>query len=40
VVLNAKKAAIIQRIPVPGARLSHKVVIDSSGAVYVSDMRI
>ncbi len=38
VVVDAKKAAIVQRIPIRGARLLHNIAIDPSGTVYVSDM--
>ncbi|MGC4043193.1 MAG: PQQ-dependent sugar dehydrogenase [Armatimonas sp.] len=38
VVIDVDKAAIIERIPIEGARLLHNIDIDPKGIVYVSDM--
>ena len=37
-VVDAKKGAIVQRIPVAGAQLLHNIAIDPAGIVYVSDL--
>ncbi len=39
VVIDIEKAAIIERIPVPGAVFLNDITIDKNGAVYVSDSR-
>lgn len=39
VVIDIDKAAIIERIPVPGAVFLNDITIDKNGAVYVSDSR-
>lgn len=38
VVVDANKAAIIQRIKIEGATLLHNIAIDEKGVVYVSDL--
>jgi glucose/arabinose dehydrogenase len=38
VVIDVEKAAIVERIPIKGARLLHNIDIDAKGVVYVSDM--
>jgi glucose/arabinose dehydrogenase len=38
VVIDVEKAAIVERIPIKGARLLHNIDIDARGVVYVSDM--
>jgi hypothetical protein len=38
VVVDTMKAAIVQRIPVPDARLLHNIAIDAAAIVWVSDM--
>ncbi len=39
VVIDIDKAAIMERIPVPGAIFLNDITIDKNGAVYVSDSR-
>lgn len=38
VVVDVEKGAIVERIPIEGARLLHNIDIDPQGVVYVSDM--
>src|SRR6266700_3216321 len=38
-VIDTKKAAVIQRIPVPGAVFLNDITVDKKGVVYVSDTR-
>src|SRR5258708_4903729 len=38
-VIDTKKAAIVQKIPVPGAVFLNDITVDKNGIVYVSDTR-
>lgn len=38
-VIDSKKAAIVQKIPVPGAVFLNDITVDKNGVVYVSDTR-
>lgn len=40
VIINIKKAAVEQRIAVPGSVFLNDVTVDSAGTVYVSDTRV